>query len=246
MFFVVSKIFEFFMGPSHVALFCLFLGAGLAYTRFSKWGRRLTTISALLLAAMAFGPFGDWLAAPLEARFPPPPDDLEAPAGVIVLGGSVDEDLSAKTGRIVFTESAQRLTAPLELRRRFPNARLVFTGGSGNLLAGGPTEAEVVRKYWREIGVDQGDELVKPQAGERWLLVTSATHMPRAMGLFRKIGFPVVAYPVDFQTTGEPWRWSQPHSTEAGLRIVDLAMHEWWGLLASRLTGKTDELFPAP
>lgn len=264
MFFIVSKIFEFFMGPSHVALFCLFLGAALAYSRFAKCGRRLTLLSAVLLGLIAFGPLADMLAAPLEARFPPPSGDMEPPNGIIVLGGSVDEDLSARTGRLVFTESAQRLTAPLELRRRFPKAKLVFTGGSGLLAAGGATEAEVVRKYWREIGLDDGDvlyedrsrntienalftmELVKPLPGERWLLVTSATHMPRAMGLFRKIGFPVLAFPVDYQTTGEFWRLRMPHSAAAGLRVVDLAMHEWWGLLASRLTGKTDELFPAP
>jgi len=264
MFFFVSKIFEFFLGPSHVALFCLFLGAALSFSRFAAWGRRLTLLAAVLLGLIAFGPLANMLAAPLEARFPPPPADLEAPDGIVVLGGSVDEDLSARTGRLVFTESAQRLTAPLELRRRFPKAKLVFTGGSGLFAASGATEAQVVRNYWREIGLDDGNviyedrsrntienalftkELVKPLPGERWLLVTSATHMPRSMGLFRKIGFPVAAYPVDYQTTGDFWRLRMPHSAATGLRVVDLAMHEWWGLLASRLTGKTDEIFPAP
>jgi uncharacterized SAM-binding protein YcdF (DUF218 family) len=264
MFFTISKIFEFFMAPTHVVLASLFLGVVLSYTRFAKWGRGLTTFSALLLAFIAVGPLADWLAAPLEARFPPPPDDMPAPAGVIVLGGSVDEDLSGKTHKLVFTESAQRLSAPIRLRRMYPKARLVFTGGTGSVLPGATTEADVVRQYWREIGVDDGDaiyedrsrntienalftrDIVKPQPGERWLLVTSATHMPRAMGLFRKAGFDVVAFPVDFVTSGQPWTLRPPHAMPSALRAVDIATHEWWGLIASRLTGKTDVLFPAP
>ena len=114
------------------------------------------------------------------------------------------------------------------------------------------------------MGLDQGDvvyedrsrntfenalftrDLVKPKEGERWLLVTSAMHMPRAVGVFRKVGFPVIAYPVDFRTNGEFWRAGVPGDTGSAVSMVENAMHEWLGLIAYRLTGKTDALFPAP
>ena len=156
------------------------------------------------------------------------------------------------------------MTAPLELLRRYPKARLVFSGGSASLRASTLTEAWAVRRFWRAVGLDQGDvlyedrsrntfenalftrDLVKPKEGERWLLVTSAMHMPRAVGVFRKVGFPVIAYPVDFRTNGAFWRAGVPGDTGSAVSMVENAMHEWLGLIAYRLTGKTDALFPAP
>ena len=85
-----------------------------------------------------------------------------------------------------------------------------------------------------------------PKPGERWLLVTSAWHMPRSMGSFRAAGFPVTAYPVDYRTRGgEDARRGFLHTSE-GLRRLDLMVKEWLGLLAYRLSGRTDALFPAP
>lgn len=264
MFFITSKIFEFLGSPSHLTVFLLAIGAGLAYTRFAKWGRRLTSLGVILLLLMVFGPVGHMLAVPLETRFPAQPDDIAPPDGIIVLGGSVDEYLSSQRGRITFTESAERVTAPLELMRRFPKARLVFSGGSGALHESRFSEADAVRGFWRATGLDQGQvlyedrsrntfenavftrDLVKPKAGERWLLVTSAMHMPRAVGIFRQVGFPVVPYPVDYRTSGMFWRPGVPKYTAEALGTVDLAAHEWLGLLVYRLTGKTDALFPGP
>ncbi len=264
MFFVASKVFEFFFAPSHLVIICLLIGALLCFTRFRRAGAWLSLVSALLLVLMGIGPLGSFLIGPLEARFPQLGDNIEAPDGIIVLGGSVDEVLSAQRGHIVFTEAAQRLTTPIELKHRFPKARLVFTGGSGLLAGSGATEAEAVQGYWRAVGIDHGDALyedrsrntienaeftkalVQPKPGERWLLVTSASHMPRSIGIFRKVGFPVIAYPVDFHTSGNLWRPRIPHSTSRGMLLTDLAAHEWIGLVINRLTGKSDTLLPGP
>jgi uncharacterized SAM-binding protein YcdF (DUF218 family) len=263
-FFIVTKVLEFFFAPSHFVIFCALLGALLCFTRFRRFGAWLALLSTILLAVMGFGPLGSFLIGPLEARFPELGDNIKAPDGIIVLGGSVDEELSAERGHVVFTEAAQRLTAPIELKRRFPTARLVFTGGSGHLAGSGATEAEATRQFWRAIGIDEGDviyedrsrntvenaeftkALVHPKPGERWLLVTSASHMPRSIGIFRKAGFPVIAYPTDFHTTGDIWAPRIPHSTSRGILLTDLAAHEWIGLVINRVTGKSNELLPGP
>ncbi|MBM3624814.1 MAG: YdcF family protein, partial [Alphaproteobacteria bacterium] len=91
MFFIVSKVFEFFLAPVHLFIFVAVVGAMLLYTRWKTWGRALSSVSALALLLMAFGPLGGFLAAPLEARFPAPPDDMPPPQGIIVLGGTIDE-----------------------------------------------------------------------------------------------------------------------------------------------------------
>jgi uncharacterized SAM-binding protein YcdF (DUF218 family) len=88
--------------------------------------------------------------------------------------------------------------------------------------------------------------LANPKPGERWLLVTSAYHMPRAMAAFGAAGFAVEAYPVDWRTRGPIDAFRPFSSLGDGLRRTDTAMHEWVGLLTYRLTGKTAALFPGP
>ena len=88
--------------------------------------------------------------------------------------------------------------------------------------------------------------MITAQPGDRWLLITSAIHMPRAMGVFRHIGLPVDAYPVDWRTTGPQDLWSIPGSFAGGLSRFDAAVHEWVGLFAYWIMGRSSELFPGP
>jgi uncharacterized SAM-binding protein YcdF (DUF218 family) len=263
MFFTVSKVFEFFLAPVHLFIFLAIVGAILLFTRWKTWGRAFSTVSALALLLMAFGPLGGFLAGPLEGRFPAPPDDMPPPDGIIVLGGTIDERLSADRDRPTLVDAAERLTAPIALKRKYPNARLVFTGGSAALRGSPFAEADAVQRFWREVGLDQNDifyerrsrntyenavftrEMLRLKPGERWLLVTSAIHMPRAIGVFRKAGFDVIAYPVDYRTSGDSGLEFPRFPTKA-LGLVDFAAHEWAGLIAYRLAGKSDALFPAP
>jgi uncharacterized SAM-binding protein YcdF (DUF218 family) len=264
MFFYVSRIVDFFTAPSHLALYITAIGVFLCFTRYKKWGARLAALGVALLFAMMFGPIAHLLAVPLETRFPPPPRNMEAPGGVIVLGGTVDETLSDQIDRVVINSAAERITAPIELMRRYPNARLVFTGGSAAGFDAPSREARTVKRFWREMGIDSDKviyedrsrntyenalftrDLVKPGPGERWLLVTSAIHMPRSVGIFREMGFSIIPYPVDFHTNGNFSHLSSQRKAPQSLELVDAATHEWIGLVAYWLTGKTDALFPAP
>ena len=157
-----------------------------------------------------------------------------------------------------------RVTAAVELARRYPQARLVFSGGSGRLLMHPRTEAEDTRRLWIAMGVaperitveDRSrntDEnarftaaLVKPAPGQRWLLVTSAFHMPRSVGLFRAASFPVVPYPVDYRTTGTWEDLLPPRDALIGLSRFGIAAREWIGLAVYRLTGRIRVVFPEP
>ncbi len=154
------------------------------------------------------------------------------------------------------------MTAGVALARAFPRAKLVFSGGSGSLLPQDETEADAARKFWRELGVPDSQmmfedksrntwenalftqKLVHPGAGERWLLVTSAWHMPRAMGIFRALGMNPVAFPVDFRTFGTDEDLKPPGDGAMAVRNAETAIREWIGLIAYWLTGKTDALLP--
>ncbi|MEJ0095840.1 MAG: ElyC/SanA/YdcF family protein [Methylocella sp.] len=264
MFFPVSKIFWFIVEPVSFLLILGILGVFLGFTRFTRVGRALAVGAMLALALGLYTPMAVALLRPLENRFPQPPADLPAPAGVIVLGGGLDPLRSEARGQSILSEDGVRLTAALELARRYPTARLIFTGGSGNFPEDAASEATGVRKFWLSLGVPEDRmsfegksrntwenalftrDLLAPKPGEKWLLVTSAWHMPRSMGIFRRLGFDVIPYPVAYRSYGDARDWTTLAPFPERVFELDFSIREWIGLLAYRLTGKTDALFPAP
>ncbi len=264
MFFSISKILGFFTVPSNaVAMLCLF-GALLLATRFRKTGSRVLSAGIVLLLIAGFSPLGNWLLLPLSERFPAWSAAGRPPDGIIVLGGAIDPEGSQARGALEMDASAERIIAMLQLARRYPAARIVFSGGSANLVETPVPEAPIAGDLLEDFGTPRSRivlesesrttaenatftrQLISPKTGERWLLVTSAFHMPRAIGTFRKAGFDVEAYPVDWRTRGWIDRWKLFPSLSAGLSRTDVAVHEWIGLIAYWATGRSSELFPGP
>ena len=261
MFFYASKILWFFATPSNLFIAATIVGAVLWRRR---GGRQLALAGAGALVLSSLTPLPWLIAAPLENRFARPPGDFAQPTGIVVLGGAMDEELSMARGTPTLTDAGARMTDAVALARRFPQARLVFSGGSARLGEHAATEADAARQLWLSLGVppermtfeDRSRntyenavftrDLVQPKASEIWLLVTSAQHMPRAIGIFRKIGFAVVPWPGDYHTFGDARDWRPSRSAGYALRLFDDAVREWIGLAAYYAAGRTDALFPAP
>ena len=262
MFYVLSKFVGFFLIPMHVLLGLGVAGILLSVTRFPRFGRFLVTTSFLLMLAVGFLPIGTALTLPLEQRFPAWSSSDGAPKGIVVLGGVIDPIISRARNEVTLSDAAERVTAGLQLALRYPDAKIVFTGGDSD--PSNPIEANYAARLFEDLGVARDriiaetrarstaenamftKDLVAPKPGERWLLVTSAMHMPRAIGAFRKAGFPVEAYPVDYQTTGPNDLWAISTSALDGLTRTDAAVHEWIGLIAYWYTGRTSSFFPGP
>jgi uncharacterized SAM-binding protein YcdF (DUF218 family) len=264
MFFVLSKVLGFFAEPSNLLISAGVVGALLLLTRLGRVGARLMALSIVLLAIFGFSPLGDALILPLEERFPKWNPTAQAPAGIIVLGGAFDPFISSSRGELALGESAERMVAALELARRYPATRLLFSGGDGRLFSTATAEAEGARDFFLRMGVaadrllleDRSRNTVEnavfskavaePKPGERWLLITSAFHMPRAVGVFRKVEFAVEPYPVDWRTSGSANPLQPFERLSDGLRRTDTVLREWVGLLIYWLTGRTSALFPGP
>ena len=264
MFFFLSKTLGFFAVPSNLLMGLALLGVILMGTRLARCGRRITVTAVLLLAVAGLSPLGNALMLPLEQRFPPWTAGPGEPAGIVVLGGAIGPALSAARGTPALNESAERMTAIAELARRFPQARIVFTGGSGALTGDQPDEARFALPLLESFGIPASrialesasrdtwenatmtKALASPRPGERWLLVTSAYHMSRAVGCFRRAGFSVEPYPVDWRTSGVGDLVRPFDVLSGGLGRTDVAMREWIGLLAYWITGRTSALFPGP
>jgi uncharacterized SAM-binding protein YcdF (DUF218 family) len=263
-FFILSKILSFFTLPSNLLIVLGLLGVAIAVFRGGRAGGKLIVASLILLAIFGLSPLANGLILPLEQRFPPWDPGRGAPDGIVVLGGAFETLLATTRPDIPLNEAAERMTATAALARAYPAARIVFSGGSGSLLYGGPTEGELARRFFAGLGIaasrivieeqsrDTAENaaftrpLADPKPGERWLLITSAFHMPRAIGAFRQVGFAVEAYPVDYRTRGVEDLARPFASLGEGLRRSDVAVREWIGLVIYRLAGRTSALFPGP
>lgn len=238
----------------------------LQLTPWRRLGGRLALVACAAALLIGAAPLTAWLVAPLENRFPPPPAYPAQVDGIILLGGATQPTISDGRGQPGVNHNGERILAFAELVRRYPAARAVVSGGSGSLRPGRLAEADIVRDILQRLGFETGAILFESESrttyesarnlrrtlqigdDETWLLVTSAWHMPRAIGSFRRQGLSPVAWPVDYRTSGPSpgllagWRWP---SLMNGFNALFFGLREWTGLTAYYLMDRTDDWFPA-
>jgi uncharacterized SAM-binding protein YcdF (DUF218 family) len=263
MFFYASKIISALIWPSSVIAMLLVVGAAGAITgRSALWSRRALATGIFLLLACGFGPLGNILLLPLEERFVrgPLPSDVQ---GAIILGGFEMGTMTQARGQLSLNEAGERLTEGVRVALERPKSTLIYTGGEARLLGSEKSEAaasigdmfvafgvprerivleDLSRTTWENA--DKLRAIVKPQPGQRFVLVTSAFHMPRAMGTFRAAGFDVTAWPVDYRTAGLVDALKPHTSVHHGLQVLDIAFKEWVGLAAYRMSGRSAAFWP--
>ena len=256
MMFTVSKLLAFALEPLFWVL-VLLLGGVLLLPRRPRLGKSLAWAALLALVLSAWTPLPLLALRELETRFPPPPadTDLRQFVGVVVMGGAIARsELWVASGQMALNEHAERMAMAVSLARRHPHLKLLYTGGIASLDGDGLTEAVRARQYFDVMGVDPAQVLYEDKSrntfenailsarvpgvnkAERWLLLTSASHMPRSMGVFVKAGWNVTPYPVDYSTTAE-LDWLD-FSMHYGPRTWHAALHEMLGYQAYRWLGK--------
>ena len=249
-FFFASKIIWAALRPDSL-LMLLLAASWLVWHRRPRLARGVLGATVIAMAGIAAWPVQSLLFTPLEDRFPPPAVP-EAVAGIIVLGGAELADLTAARDQVQLNAGAERITAAMALALQHPTATVIFSGGSGNL-RGGAAGADVARRVFADLGLSPDRlrleaasrntaenaamtrALLMPEAGQRWLLVTSAYHMPRAVAAFCAAGWTgLIPYPVDYRSPGDGAGWRFSENADA----LATALREWIGLAAYRLTGR--------
>ena len=254
--FLASKLLSFVTQPlAWVVVFLL--GGLLCMPVRRKWGLRLSWTALAVLLLQGWQPLPDALLRQLEAQYagPAPGASLQQYVGVVLLGGAL-EPAYVWQGHteVALNDAAERMTVPVALLQKNPHLRLLFTGGEGELFAEGLTEADRAKIFFDSMGVPPQRVVYESASrttyenavfsaavpgvnpAQPWLLLTSASHMPRAMATFRKAGWNVTPYPVDFRT-GTQTPWTQ-YSLAIGASKWHMALHELAGLLAYRLGGR--------
>ena len=260
---IISKVFWIIFSPNRFLLLLLFVGVCFLYLGREKLGKKfVATVTAILLFTSLL-PLETLMLVPLENRFPIPEPLPEKIDGVIVLGGSEIPMLTNIRGQVSLSDSVERLTTFVSLARRFPEAKLVYAGGQGAIDEQEYKSAHTAKLFFEQMALDTDRvlfdsqsrntmenaqnalQLVKPEEREKWLLITSAWHMARSVGIFRKSGWQVIPYPVDFKTTGTA-EFYLPIPSLARVNGFSNAIYEWIGLFYYWLLGRTSELFPGP
>ena len=263
MFFVLSKVFWFFIQPLNLSLFLLLVGV---VALVAGW-RRLSIAGCvsgfLILALAAWTSIGAMMLTPLEERFQRPavPEKVD---GIVVLGGGLEGAINLARGGYEMNSAGDRFVETAVLARRFPDAKVVVSGGVGTLILEGEGDADTAERLLSALGVARErmvlenksrdtyenaiftKQLVSPKPGETWLLITSAFHMPRSMALFRKADFDVLPWPVDYRTSGREGVGLMRDNPQDSLQNTSLAIREWLGLIAYWLSGRIDSPFPGP
>lgn len=263
MFFELSKIAWVLIEPLNLLTLLLAVACVQMWSGHAKHAKYIVTSVVALLLTITVLPIGDALLHPLEQRFGPPERLPTRVDGIILLGGAQMPLLTRAYGQAALNGAAETMTTFLALARTYPAAKLVFSGESGDILNQDVSEADTVKLFLEQQGFDKNrvlyetrsrntyenavfsKELAKPGKGQVWLLVTSASHMPRSVGVFRKADWKVTPVPCDFNAlpTLRPF---QRLSVRESLLPLTLGFREWFGLIAYFVTQKTDALFPAP
>jgi len=259
-----------FLSPSQLLLVAVVIGTLLLlvgrrkHLALVRAGLALCTVGGSGVLIFGFLPLSHYAALALEERFPRPalPPQVD---GIILLSGAERPAASDAHGEPQLNAHASRYVAALRLAARYPHARVVYTGGPRIEPGKGPlgTQTAVAAAILASMGPDPARlafeersrdtcdnasftrALVRPQAGDVWVVVTSAMHMPRTMACFRAVGWEVIPYATDFQVVRGAWD-SGSFRVLDNLEILDSAAHEWIGLAYYRWVGRTREFFPAP
>lgn len=263
MFPYLTRIFWLLVQPLSLAMLLILIGLLLSFRARRGWSRSLLALGAMLLLVTTFTTFGYALITPLEARFPRPAEPARID-GIVVLGGAMDGEVNSVRHGFELNRSGDRYVETLRLALAHPEARIVVAAGPAALAMEQEPEADAAQRFFTSFGIaadrivlddksrntEENAQFAKALAGDmtgqKWVLVTSAFHMPRAVGLFRMAAFPVLPWPTDYLASGaEGWRlkFDQPPENVA---VASIALREWMGLVGYRLTGKIAELVPGP
>jgi uncharacterized SAM-binding protein YcdF (DUF218 family) len=238
--FIVKKIAGELLGPLSISLFVAATGFVMLYTGRLKAAKILLPLAFVWIALLSYAPVSDRLVEPLERKYPAL---IETPVNVdyiLVLGSSHDSDKALPVTSQISTTALTRLSEGIRHYNRLADVKLVVSGYGGT---DPHTHASIQKRAACAIGVESDDIIMfespkdtyeeatamKRLAGNKpFILVTSASHMPRAVKIFKAQGLNPIAAPTDYRVRGESEWLEMPNGKR--LRGSDLAFHEYLGL----------------
>lgn len=263
MFFIASKVFWLLAQPLSIILLLVVAAIILILLHRRRLAMTALALAGSVLGLCAYTSLGYVLIQPLEDRFAIPQDPPDTVQAIVMLGGATKARPSTARQTVALNDAGERLTTTLWLAQRYPEASIVLSGGGALLSGDSESEAVTARRFFVSMGVDE-DRLVlegesrntienarftRDLMGEgegRVVLVTSAFHMPRSVGLFRAEGVDVVPWPTDYRSTGSQGFGLDLADPNTNFDTAATAVREWIGLVVYKLSGQIEDVFPGP
>lgn len=256
--FLLSKLVWLIAQPLSLAFLAAALAALLSFAGLRKLGGLSALGASLLLFTTLYTTAGPVALQSLENRYPKPTSDPESVSCMIVLGGAFDNEVTSRRGGMEFNQAADRFIESLRLAIRFPQSRILVSGGDGSFSGVYEGEAQASERFFTAFGVS-ADRLVKEntsrttyentantadmlrsQGLDQCLLITSAFHMPRSMALFANAGIAVTPWPVDYRTGGTVRPGLDFTQPSLNAQITATAAREWMAIVGYRMAGRID------
>jgi uncharacterized SAM-binding protein YcdF (DUF218 family) len=260
--FLASKLFWLLAQPLSLVFLCLIIAILLDAAGWERTRGFFSALAVTVLFLTLFTSAGGYFLQTLENRFVRPANPPTEVSCIVILGGAFENEVMAARGGTEFNQSADRFIEGLRLARQYPDARILVSGGDGSFSGAYAGDAEASTAFFTAFGIPaerlirdetsrttfenaaNTKDLLKTSGLGNCLLVTSAFHMPRSVGLFRKLGITVVPWPVDYRTSGQVSLWPDFSQPSLNAQLTTTAMREWTGLLAYYISGRTHAIFP--
>ncbi|ABC88928.1 hypothetical conserved protein [Rhizobium etli CFN 42] len=260
--FLISKLVWIFCQPLSLAFLLVFFTLIAILLRWRALSILGATASALILFVTLYTTAGNLLMQGLEQRFAKPAADPENLQCVIVLGGAFENEVNTARHGIEFNGGADRFIEALRLAQKFPQSRILISGGDGSISGIYEGDAAASERFFPLFGIGKDRlieerqsrttfenavntrEFLASQGLSHCLLITSGFHMPRSVGIFRKLGIDIVPWPTDYRTDGQVRPGLDFTQPNLNAQSMATAIREWYGLIGYYLAGRTSELYP--
>ncbi len=260
MFFYVSKIFWTLAKPLNFIWLLILLGLVYQCIKNKQWPNKMLSFGMLLFLFLGVTPVGYNMLVFLETRYERPSVMPTKVDGIIVLGGGINAEMSHMTDMLVANADVTRVSEFVGLGKKYPTAKMVYSGGSGRIFHQDKGESAIAAQFLQLSAIDEGriiyerksrnthenvknsKEIVKPQEGEVWMMVTSMFHTPRSVGIFDKQGWEVVPYPSSPKTTGQ-YTVMPSFDVNLNFKLLSIAVREYIGCIVYYFSGKSTFLF---
>jgi len=257
--FYLSKILWLVINPFNILILLQFIIIFFLYIKKNKLNYFLIPIFFTLLFCFGVLPLGKFLIYNLEKNYHNSfvfPDKVD---GILILGGATNPFLSDEFNQINLNGSAERLIESITLINKYRYAKVIFSGGSGYINDPEMDHARIAKQFFIKMGINTNKiffenqsrntyenilfskKIAKPKNEENWIVITSAFHMNRAIFIGEKIDWILKPYAVDF-TQSKKLRFKPSLKILNNLNQIQKGSHEWIGLIAYYLMGRTSRI----
>ena len=258
--FLLSKILWILFAPFNLILLLIILASIFSFLNFILFSRIFYLTAILFFLISGVIPSGAFLMYQLERDYY---NQVSLPGtidGILILSGATKPYLTKVHNQISINSNGERLIESAVLIKKYPKAKVIFSGGSGTILDYEFTHSEAAKIFYQNLEIDSNrinfenksrntyenilfsKNIANPKVDENWVLVTSAFHLKRAINISEKISWNLIPYPTDFKQP-KKFNWKFEYNLLDNLVRFRQGSHEWLGIIVYYLMGKTSKIF---